>query len=135
MSKTATLIDQKTGTKQRDIEYDTLKIKVQQPEGKPPKDYVVFTLNQREDKNSLNYPLDKIALKDEYEQIIGNQAASKIFTIDNKDDRERLKNVLTNYGTPPEGVRIGGKRKRKTRKSKRPRKSKKSKRKTNRKKI
>ena len=117
------------------IAYNKLHIEPQEREGEPPKDYVVFTLNQREDKNSLNYPLDKIALKDEYEQIIGNQAASKIFTIDNKDDRNTLKNVLTNYGTPLEGVRIGGKRKRKTRKSKRPRKSKKSKRKTNRKNI
>lgn len=116
------------------IAYNKLHIAPQHHEGTT-KNYLFFTLDQREDNGFLNYPLDKIALKDEHEQIIGKQDASKIFTIDNKDDNARLKDALTKFGTPLNGVQLGGKRKRKTRKSKRPRKSKKSKRKTNRKKI
>lgn len=54
MSKKATLIDKKTGTKQTDIEYDTLKIKVQQREGESPKDYVFFKLHGREDIEDKN---------------------------------------------------------------------------------
>lgn len=92
-----------------------------------------FKLDGSEDETF--YPLDDIALENKLKNKIGNQKAQKIFTIDNEDDNATLEYELANYGTPDDGVQIGGKRKRKTRKSKRPRKSKKSKRKTNRKKI
>ena len=70
-----------------------------------------------------------------YIKISWVYTCSNKFTINNKDDNARLKDALANFGIPPKGVQLGGKRKRKTRKYKRPRKSKKSKRKTNRKKI
>jgi hypothetical protein len=66
---------------------------------------------------------------------IGQTSAEKLIEIVDKDDKKELKDALKKLGVSPNEVQIGGKRKRKTRKSKRPRKSKKSKRKTNRKKI
>ena len=132
MDKIATLIDNKISDTKQPIKYDTLEIEVQKLEGESPKDYLLFKLHRRED---IFYPLDEIALEDNLGNKIGNQAATKIFTINDPHDSDKLKDALANFGIPPNGVRIGGKRKRKTRKSKRPRKSKKSKRKTNRKKI
>lgn len=121
MSKIATLKDNN----------GTVKIKYEQLSINPQK---IRFLNINE-LPLRSFDLNDIALKDEHEQIIGKQDASKIFTIDNKDDNARLKDALAKFGIPLMGVQLGGKRKRKTRKSKRPRKSKKSKRKTNRKKI
>lgn len=134
MSKIASERDTNTNEVKK-IRYDTLDITPQQHEDGTTKDYLFFTLNNED--SFLNYPLDEIALKDEHEQIIGKQAATKIFTINDPDDSDKLKRKLIEKFGILRGtmVRIGGKRKRKTRKSKRPRKSKKSKRKTNRKKI
>ena len=119
------------------IAYNKLHIAPQHHEGTT-KNYLFFTLDQREDNGFLNYPLDDIALEDHLQNIIGNQKAQKIIKIEDVKDSNELKKHLISRdkkSLPSKGVRIGGKRKRKTRKSKRPRKSKKSKRKTNRKKI
>ena len=120
MSKKATINENNSNV---EINYDELSINPEQ---------IRFVKNEFPIKT---YNLHEIAIKDEHKQKIGNQSATKIFTINNKDDNARLKDALANFGIPPKGVQLGGKRKRKTRKYKRPRKSKKSKRKTNRKKI
>ena len=118
MSKTATLIDN-NGTEK--INYEQLSINPKQirfvKDGSPIK----------------TYDLDKIyTISGSYK--IGKTSAKKLIEIVNEDN-QKLKDALEELGVSPNEVQIGGKRKRKTRKSKRPRKSKKSKRKTNRKKI
>tara|TARA_A100001015_G_scaffold321232_1_gene450913 strand:- start:754 stop:1131 length:378 start_codon:yes stop_codon:yes gene_type:complete len=85
----------------------------------------------------IAFHVDDIALEDHLQNIIGNQKAQKIIKIEDVKDSNELKEHLISRDKKslPSNVYVGGKRKRKTRKSKRPRKSKKSKRKTNRKKI
>mgnify|MGYP001396644682 CR=1 FL=1 len=123
MSKTATLIDKKKpDTEQTDIKYDELSINPKR---------ISFVENGFP-KNTYN--LNEIYIIDDgYKK--GIRSATKEIKIDNEQDKKELILALSPLGISLNEVRIGGKRKRKTRKSKRPRKSKKSKRKTNRKKI
>ena len=119
MSKTATLID---NNRRVQINYGQLSINPQR---------ISFVENGFPIKT---YDLDKIyTISGSYK--IGKTSAKKLIEIVNEEDNQKLKDALRELGVSPNEVQIGGKRKRKTRKSKRPRKSKKSKRKTNRKKI
>ena len=125
MSKTAILIDNNTlidDDRRVEINYDQLSINPQR----------ISFVKDGFPKNTYN--LNEIyTISNGYK--IGKRTATKeLIKIDN-EDKEELKDALSQLGVSPNEVRIGGKRKRKTRKSKRPRKSKKSKRKTNRKKI